>query len=446
MKMCFFILFCVSFSGFAWSVELPKNIQQWILWETHSNGAGNRSAEEIAIKHFEIPLSKLEAAIGKNLEPNLLKSLIFEKNGESYVRWIINPEDTEWAGDLGAHLRKLEIDSTMHFYFKGYLTASRSLVIYDPEMKTYFSAKVSTNKTGGKWQNKKLNSKQAEQTSYVNKEMNNLEKRVNFTNASFMHEPLAFSMAEIDQGMVIRSLEIFALNPNKYYLPGFSAVHEDTGAKIAKLNGSDNPAEFWMKHGVGPLAKANAEFVALTGRAPEAGHWQNHLIELDENFKPTGKIIFRDFADADIFKNVQEHFTDTTSLAWWPENHVKETLTIQAGPLRGNKAPEWLPWESEKTLSMQNWLDRYFEIFHQEFSKITGIPLDEIAPKVINDSFNVTRLMDYSNPQTPGWKNYYQFAECLQGLSHTRSGVTCPDHFKKQAIKFTQAKCNGLFQ
>lgn len=430
----------------AWATDLPKNIQQWLLWETNANGVSSRSSAEISLKHFEIPLSKVESAIGKNLEPNLLKSLIFEKNGERYVRWIINPEDTEWAGDLGAHLRNLGLDSTHYTYFKGYLTASRSLLIHDPIENTFFSAKVSTNKTGGKWQDKKLNAKQAGQTSFMNNEMMEIEKNINLTHSKFMHEPLAFAMAEIDQGMVVRSLEVFTQNPTKYYLPGFSAVHDATGKRIAELNGSNNPAEFWMKHGVEPLAKANAEFVAITGRAPEAGHWQNHLIELDENFKPTGKIIFRDFADADIFKNVQENFTNKTSLEWWPKNHVKETLSIQSGPLRGNKPPTWLAWEDETGLSMQNWLDHYFEVFHQEFSQITGIPLEEIQPRVINDPIGFTRLMSYENPQSPGWKNYYQFAECLQGKTHTSSGVICPDHFKKQATKFIQAKCNGHFQ
>ncbi|MFZ4715621.1 MAG: hypothetical protein ACOYL6_18000 [Bacteriovoracaceae bacterium] len=437
-----FILF-LFISPLAWAGKgLPKNVLKWIEWETKANSAGIRSMEEISLKHFEIPLSKIKSVIGKNLDPQVYQSLIFEKNGESYVRWIINPEDTEWAGDLGAHLRSLGLDSTHYTYFKGYLTASRSMVIYDEVLDVFFSAKVSTNKTGGKWQNKKLSAKQAMQSAVVNTEMVEIEEKIGFVNTKFMHEPLSFAMEEIDQGMVIRSLDIFKDNPSKYYLPGFSAVHPVVGKSIAELNGSDNPAKYWLNNGVKLHARSNAEFVAVTGRNPEAGHWQNHLFELDENFKSTGYAVFRDFSDSEILKNIHEHFSNQESLNWWPENHVKSTMSIPAGPVRGNKAPPWLPWDSDTygKMTMQDWLSQYFDVFNNEFSRITGVPLEDLAAKKFNDELNFTWIMTYENNTTAAWKNYYQHAECLKG-----KGANCPDHFKQQVQKFLEAKCSGHF-
>jgi hypothetical protein len=80
-----------------------------------------------------------------------------------------------------------------------------------------------------------------------------------------------------------------------YYLPGFSALHEDLGKQIALKAGYSDPALHWKRYLVEAAARAQAEFTAMTGLVLDSPHGQNLLVELDKDFKPTGRIAIRDF-------------------------------------------------------------------------------------------------------------------------------------------------------
>ena len=116
-------------------------------------------------------------------------------------------------------------------------------------------------------------------------------------NFIYLDEPAVFGIKALDQGMIIRMLGELP-SRGKHYIPGFSVLHEEEGKHIAKLNGSDDPAEFWKEHYIKPLGRGIAELFAMTGLAYDSPHSQNFLVELDNNFKPTGKIVFRDLGDS----------------------------------------------------------------------------------------------------------------------------------------------------
>ena len=105
--------------------KISKNAQQLVTWETKANAVANRSNKAIEILHYEIPLSVLQKDIDSALESSISDSIIFEKNGEKYVRWMINPEDTKWHLELKEFLDKNKLDSNTYKFFNGYLTASR---------------------------------------------------------------------------------------------------------------------------------------------------------------------------------------------------------------------------------------------------------------------------------------------------------------------------------
>ncbi|MEZ4742357.1 MAG: hypothetical protein R3B45_07915 [Bdellovibrionota bacterium] len=63
--------------------------------------------QEFIAEHFEIPLKHVEHwFIEGALDPKLKESLIFEKNNEKWVRWLINPEDTYFANSLEKYLKR----------------------------------------------------------------------------------------------------------------------------------------------------------------------------------------------------------------------------------------------------------------------------------------------------------------------------------------------------
>ena len=79
------------------AVQLPLSAQMMVDWETRFNPAGERSNQPFWIEHLEIPLSILGESVGLGLDKKIYESMVFRKNGVPYVRWILNPEDTQYG-------------------------------------------------------------------------------------------------------------------------------------------------------------------------------------------------------------------------------------------------------------------------------------------------------------------------------------------------------------
>ena len=273
--------------------QTPYAVEQLVTWETKANAVAIRSSEIFNLNHYEIPLDMLSSDFANDLSPDIRDSLIFEKNGESYVRWLINPEDTKWHLEVKKMLLESGIDSTEHSYLKGYLTASRSMIAFNPENGAAFSVKVSTNNTGGNWKDKKQTWDDANQIRKISDWVKDTLKKMDTKNLVIMDEPLGLGIDSLDQGLIVRNLNDVPTGKH-YYLPGFSALHTTEGKLLAQLNGSSDVVKFWEDNYVRPLAKAMAEFSALTGVYYDSPHSQNFMIELDENKKPTGRVVLRD--------------------------------------------------------------------------------------------------------------------------------------------------------
>ncbi len=361
------------------SHAISKELQSLVTLETKSNAVATRSDQAVDVYHYDIPLSLIQADVAERAPEKFVNSLVYERNGEKYLRWILNPEDTKWWKEIAGFLNDNGVTPVKRVYFKAYKTASRSYIIVDPVTEAEFSFKGSTDQTGGQWRDKHQDWDDGKQirmmTDFVNDQLKNqpvLEHIV------LLDEPLAFGVETrdkegkvvIDQGMIIRSYDTLT-NSGKTYVPGFSIVHEDKGRQIARLNGSNNPAEFWNEHYNKPLARALAEFYALTGMTYDSPHSQNFLVELDEKSRPTGKIVLRDYGDTyltvDFFEKVGR--TDITQ-AWEQSNLKKLALSVSVGILHGNVAPSWLP------LSVYNqWGIDFFKTFENEFRRQTGVQL-----------------------------------------------------------------------
>lgn len=409
--------------------QISKNAKQLVTWETKANAVANRSNEVIKLDHFEIPLRLLEKDIDEALESSVVDSLVFEKNGEKYVRWMINPEDTKWYLEVKAFLEKNGVDSSTHKFFDAYLTASRSMILVNPENGATFSLKVSTNKTGGNWTDKKQTWDDAKQIRTLDKWMTEATANMETKNMVVMNEPLAFGIKELDHGMIMRSLNDVPSNGH-YYLPGFSALHELEGARIAKLNGATNVAEFWDKHYNRPLAGALAEFFAFTGTWYDSPHSQNFLIELDKNMKPTGRIVLRDLGDSYILKDFanQTKFKNIATI-WEQDNVLTGHTSSRVGLLHGNSPPSWL-----NKAQYEQYGKNFFNAFEARFSELSGIPVSELSPAKL-DMWEFSYIGKSYNTTTPEWKKFLMHANCMNGERKTIGGVDCPDFFLKKQKK-----------
>jgi len=409
--------------------HISKNAQQLVTWETKANAVANRSNQVIALDHFEIPMRLLEKDIDLNLEASIVDSIVFEKNGEKYVRWMINPEDTKWFLEVKAFLDKNGVDSSTHKFFDAYLTASRSMILVNPENGATFSLKVSTNKTGGNWTDKKQTWDDAKQIRTLDKWMTQATENMETKNMVVMNEPLAFGIKELDHGMIMRSLNDVPKDGH-YYLPGFSALHEVEGARIAKLNGATNVAEFWDKHYNQPLAGALAEFFAFTGTWYDSPHSQNFLIELDKNMKPTGKVVLRDLGDSYILTDFAEKTKFSNIAKIWDQDNVLTGHTnSKVGLLHGNSPPSWL-----NATQYEQYGKNFFTAFEKRFSELSGVPAEELNKESM-EVWEFSYIGKKYDTTTPAWKKFFLNANCMNGERKTIAGIDCPDFYLKKQKK-----------
>ncbi len=397
------------------SLDTTDSFTQLALWETTANGAGERSAELFDLEHYEIPLRYLSQDLAEGLDPRIRDSLIFEKDGEAYVRWVVNPEDTVWRYDIEEFLRAKNLSAEYHTYFKGHLTASRSVLVHNPANGAKFSLKVSTNMTAGIWRDKRQGWDDAKQIRQISDMAKTVTEKMKLTTAVFMEEPMAMGIPELEQAFVVRSLNDVPEN-KFFYLPAFSAIHEAEGARIAKLNGAENIADFWNENLNRPLARALAEFAAYTGFTYDSPHSQNFLVELDLNYKPTGRIVLRDFGDSYLSPDFIENTVHRELLLSWPRHNIMTNhFNMSIGLTNGNTTPEWLKD------SIADWGDDFFDEFEEKFSKITGVSLENLQSRRIGEhsNFDYAFHKGYFRKKyligDPSWKEFFKQAPCFSG-------------------------------
>lgn len=409
--------------------SISKNVSQLAYWETQTNGAGLRSHDLIDLDHYEIPLHLLGIDSAQDLDPKIRETLLFVKDGVEYVRWIANPEDTEYRYEVEEFLRKKGLDAEYRTQLKGHLTASRSLLVFNPENGASFSLKTSTNMTGGLWRDKRQTWTDAKQIRKVSDMAMEVQSKMLMDHVVFMHEPLAIGVKELDLGMIVRSLNDVATD-EKYYLPAFSALHEEEGVRIARLNGSENAAEFWNEHLNKPLARAMAEFLAFMGFTYDSPHSQNFLIELDPQMRPTGKIVFRDFGDSYIFERFLQSTNYRELIPLWDKQNVnKHHIDVSVGLLNGNTRPNWLELEH-----YFDWGTQFFEEFEKSFSRLAGISETALSrvrigqdSEVFQNNLargNFRKKYNFTNKMYA----YTTYADCLSGGIGTQE--KCPRFYQ----------------
>lgn len=375
--MGFFILFFTtsffSISFFSLGAHaLTPGAQKLVILETQFNAAATRSSEPVMMPHYEISLEWVGHDFADRLDSKIRDSLVVQINGQTYIRWILNPEDTKWGKQLQLYFKeKYSFDLEVKYHYIGYQTASRSYIVEDPVSKIQFSVKSSTNNTGGVWQNKKQPVGEAIDSRLVGDFLNSQNRIRPFKNFIVLDEPAILSMAEVDQAVIIRDLkDLNAHQPKHYYIPGFSLLHQEYGQELAKKNGSNEPYKYWTENYIRPVGRALGELAARTGMQLDSPHSQNFLIEFDVNFKPTGRVVLRDLADFYIEENFMRAIEGPNSPFLKKFNQkliVKKSIQSGFDPLYGNAHPSWVTPQRYAI-----WLDVFYQEFNQSFKQISG--------------------------------------------------------------------------
>ncbi len=382
-----------------------------VHFETKANAVSSRNENPIQMPHFEIPVEFLEANLSDRLRPEYLKHLLFKKRGKTYLRWILNPEDTLWSNEVAAHFQNKGIHLTKKYYFTGYQTASRSYIVEDPKQEIQFSVKSSTNKTGGHWSDKKQPIGEAIDSRLNAEFLADVQKKLAFKNIIILDEPAIFSIGDLDQAVVIRDLGFLNdSTSDMIYVPGFSVLHEGTGKMIAEKNGSKDPKTYWTENYIKPVGRALGELAARTGMQFDSPHSQNFLIEMTKDYKPTGRIVLRDLADLYIYKDIAAVIHND------PENYFKSfsqkeniinSIAGSFGPLHGNTFPTWVTTSDYKL-----WMTDFYSEFEKTFeaeSKVSSTEFKKTEGRMSGLYYSNSYKIPKNEATSEFWKNMFQF-------------------------------------
>jgi hypothetical protein len=407
---------------------LTEGVQKLVEFETQANAAAVRSTEPIQLPHVEIPLDFVGLDFADRLDPKIADSLIFTRNGQKYVRWILNPEDTKWGKNLLKYFSNKGIILNIKNYFIGYQTASRSYIAEDPRSGVQFSVKSSTNMTGGDWKDKKQPIGDASDARLMSDFLIEQNNKRPFENFIIMDEPAILKIDKIDQAVVIRDLGELKNPENKnYFLPGFSALHEDVGREIALKNGSDDPYAFWTENYIKVAGRALGELAARTGVQFDSPHSQNFLIELDHNFKPTGKLVLRDMSDLYLDSTFMKALGQEQNILkkFTQKENVHDYIDAGFGPLHGNSFPSWVGslswWRSKKRYS--DWGTVFFNEFENTFEKVSGFKLATSKPKRGFNGLYFSSAYDLENKK--GFENLYRMMRNEGFVNNYGGNMSC---------------------
>jgi hypothetical protein len=100
-----------------------------------------------------------------------------------------------------------------------------------------------------------------------------------------------------------------------------------------------------------------------TGISYTSAHGQNYLLELDGHFRPTGKIILRDYGDQAILKAT--NYPDY-SFPWRLSFQIVPDLEVRFGLIRGY-LPSWMT-----NYRYEEWKQAFFQAYEEELAKLGG--------------------------------------------------------------------------
>lgn len=356
---------------------LPGPVEKLVEWENAANAGALQSSRPFErLEYYEIELSLVEAMGGNAaaLPREVRETLVFERSGRKYLRWILHPEDRANGARVEEFLRSKGVTPVRQTgALTGYSTASRTMVVVGANG-TPFCLKVGLDRAPGSFKRDKPHTiGDAESAIVMDRYLERITKEQPLKSVVLWREPAAWGIREASgetMAMSVRTMNgLEKGNGNKYYLPGFSALHEAEGRNIAKANGSENPAEFWKKHYAEALGDALGELAARTGVVYDSPHSQNFLVELEMRegkLVPTGRIALRDFGDAYLIRSMAKKNGLADGAGGYRHRDV-DLLPVSVGFTQGGQAPKWLD-----RIAKKGWDEAFFQRFESSF--VAGLP------------------------------------------------------------------------
>jgi hypothetical protein len=225
-------------------------------------------------------------------------------------------------------------------------------------------------------------------------------------------------------GFVLRDLR--AMKKGHHYLPALSIPYE--GNAIASELGT-TMAELFKKTYAEDLGRAKAMLLLRYGIQMSTPNPQNMLIELDENYKPTGKILFRDISDTRLIEPIAKHLA--------PEVRAALEIDQKAGfPIDQKIYPFWSnsSWRLDEAGIPKKVVADWGESHDRSFAKTI---LEELG---LEDKLNIN---DFATSKTiPGKRGASPLIEAMDELLQSDHGLKVLSQYHRHtAVRGTGDAC-----
>ncbi len=400
----------------------PHQVSELAAYEAQANNSRGRAEWRIRPEHIEVPLTHIyEINFAKNLPEWLKEALIFQRDGQKWLRWIIHPEDKDLHIALIRSMQQQGIPVVKGQHFEGYFSASRSMFLQDPVTQKYFSVKVSTDHVNGEAQRKLWSADEARAARTISDLIASAGKQSKLKHLTFLSDGGSISVRDSrNSALSIRDLSPLE-QEGKVYLPGFSITDSTLGRSIAQANGAGNPVEYWRQHYVEPVARAMAELAMNYGLAADSLHGQNVLLEMqrtERGLQPTGRVVLRDVADVFIASEIfaAAFQMDAKSFAkLHPEvadqvvqRKMPVSMTFLGTNGAARNAPDWL-----SARDYAEWGRAFFAAFEEQLGIKTRVGINDLQRQKIESHVNLqtgysTGFSKLYNLRTPEWNERLQ--------------------------------------
>lgn len=315
--------------------DLRSPMEELIRFETEGNGYMRKVRDKHALHHFNIPLKVLQADIAPYGDPRVAQTLLFEKDGETYVKWPVHQNDGAYWKKIRDWLKKNGHDSTLYRSIESGRTASASYAVsgYDGVDMT---AKMSTNKIEESEMSKELRARHAVIARGI---CDYLQSHFDPKESSLLpiYEVAGFGLEALDKGITARDYS-FMEREGLYLVPGFAFAHSEMSKELLERTGFSNVTEMFVETLAKPMGRVQAELLAKHGLLNYNPHSQNYLAVFKKDPKdprrliPTGRLALRDLQDLHVYSPYFEGLPNKTGarLNEFPKRFDKTAL-IQMG-------------------------------------------------------------------------------------------------------------------
>ncbi|OFZ26992.1 MAG: hypothetical protein A2381_20425 [Bdellovibrionales bacterium RIFOXYB1_FULL_37_110] len=275
---------------------------------------------EFNLKYLIIP-KDLVAIEGVALNKEL-QNLLYED--ANHVRWFIHPNDNKLYENIVDHLKKKRLSTKIHqLNIVADMTESRSsfLQSLSSNSNNQYSLRLSFTDGAGPWggteqggmdtgynisYNKMIAREDALWAQYISDKSKNIES----VNSAIKIQPEALTVAFKEgpnMAYSVRDISEFA-DQSRRFIPGFASYHDKFGSIFATLNDEENASDYWAKTEGNQRGAASADLLLDHKIVMGSAHSQNYLTEMDELYRPTGRLLLRDSGDSFVAPGMESFY------------------------------------------------------------------------------------------------------------------------------------------